>query len=83
MRAIVLVAAVFVQIVAGFGLMRVLDNFLDGGKISFTHWVGEEQTQQPTEAVHLLNLKEQPFEPNEHTKKHLVVRRGVNGEKNC
>ena len=82
MRAVVLVAVVVVQIVAGFGLMQVLDDFLDGGKICYYRWAGEDQTQTPAEDTRLSNLKEQPSDSDEHTKKRLVVRRVIKSGQN-
>ena len=82
MRAVVLVAVVVVQIVAGFGLMQLLDDFLDGGKICYYHWGEDDEEQQSEEDARLSNLKEQPSNSDGHTKKRLVVRRVVKSGQN-
>lgn len=42
MRAVVLMFAIAVQIVAGFGLMHFLDDFMDGGKLCYHRWVEDK-----------------------------------------
>lgn len=52
MRVIVLMVAVAVQIAAGFSLMHILDDFIDGGKLNYYRWVEDEKTKKPNDDSH-------------------------------
>ena len=47
MRAFILIIAVVFQVFAGLGMMQLLDNYMEGGKIRYIYWTDEVDSHQP------------------------------------
>jgi hypothetical protein len=74
MRAVVLMFAIAVQILAGFGLMHFLDDFMDGGKLCYYRWAEDNNPNNTDDDAYPSKSQTQVIDQKENKKSSATPR---------